>query len=329
MSSSDALIVLSSARAVAPVDVRAIHAGFCNSRDSQGRIVFDPAYCGLDDASRAEWRALKHAQEHTHFVLAPKFAYPGFPTFDFQRTPEVFRLFVAEILRDDLVPIVYWSTGDGGSFVAETPTWPTLLTTCRDLASRIVSVPAWEAVGPGGGWSSRQFADGIALIDRYLGPAAVILSHFQPERATAASYYGHRMESGPPVDVLGRPCVWKAADGNDPNEGAWLEIDDPWQGDEAGMWHSPTGQRINIFGYETPHGSKLLNGDGWEDRWIEIVIRVGLGERGWALKPLCLLESVAYDYTHNGATEMDAVRIRERARALCQQYGIDCTWGNG
>ena len=320
-----------------PHTVTNINAGFCNRRDRHGRIMFDPAYTTLDDASRAEWRAIKHEDARTHIVLAPKFGYPGFGSVNFLRDPSGFRFFVDEVMRDNLTSLIFWSTGDGNSFADDTPSWPTLLPAFSDLQDNILSALAWEAVGQGGGWTSKQYDDGVWMVDRYLGSRAIIMFHGQPERWTAASYHGHRNEGFAPLDAIGRPCVWKVADNQpDPNEGAWLERDDPYHGDEAGMWNTETGRRIGIVGYQTPHGSKLLDPNGagsdvgeWEDRWIEGLDRLGVGGHGWQKKPLSFYESVAMDYTRGNATEGDAKRLTARARQLAQARGIDCTWGNG
>lgn len=275
----------------AVLDVRA---NFCGSRDAQGRIIFDPYII----AGPEGWLAQKRAAGLTHVVMCPVANYPNYPmpSMDLRADPDAFAVNVSRVLDHGLIPFIMLTTGDGGSAEDIDRYWPDLLRALDAEARYVILCPGFEVVGPGGGWTSAQLSKGLQTIKR-LRPESVIAVHLQPERATGASH---------PV-----------------------EPDDPWQGDEAGFWTSHGGELADLFAYQTPHGPKLLNGDGWEDRWVEVITRLGTGERGWRQVPLCFFESVAYDYYHGTASEADAVRVRERAQELCQQHGIDCTWGNG
>lgn len=276
-------------------NVRDIRANFCGMRDAKGRIIFDPY---IISAGSHEWLEQKRAAGLTHVVMCPVANYPGMPmpSVDLRSEPESFAVYVSFVLNQGFVPFIMLTTGDGGSAEDIDRYWPGLLSALKPYEQQIVVCPGFELVGPGGGWTSAELSRGLLAIHAAL-PNAVLAVHLQPERATGASH---------PV-----------------------EPDDPWQGDESGFWWSHGGEFVDLFCYQTPHGSKLLEGDGWEDRWREIVERLGIGARGWRQVPLCWFEVIAYDFVHGNCGAEAARPLRERAQAICRQFGIDCTWGNG
>jgi hypothetical protein len=199
-------------------------------------------------------------------------------------------------VAEGFVPFVMLTTGDGGSAQDIEAFWPGLFAALRPYAAQIVICPGFELVGPGGGWTSAELSRGLLAIHDAL-PSTVLAVHLQDERASGASY---------PV-----------------------EPDDPWQGDEPGFWQSHGGEFVDILAYQTPSGRKLLDGDEWVDRWREIVERTGIGGRGWRQAALCFFEVIAEDFAHGRCGPERALPLREQAQAVCQDFGISCTWGNG
>lgn len=157
-------------------------------------------------------------------------------------------------------------------------------------------VPGFEVVGPGGGWNSAELSRGLETIHARR-PEAVVGVHLQPERATGASH---------PV-----------------------ESNDPWLGGEPEFWRSHGGQYADVLLYQTPHGSKLLTGNDWEDRWIEILDRLGIGALGWRRVGVNFFEVTTFDYYRGGAQDADNVRLANRAKQLCDVRGVPCTFGSG
>jgi hypothetical protein len=286
-------------------NVHDIRANFCGMRDADGIVMFDPYLLSLwltDDAKFDAWLEQKRQAGLTHLVVCPVANYPTImeiPSADVRTQPDLFASFVADVVDEGFVPVVMLTSGDGGTAADINEFWPglfaSLLAYIRDPA-RLIVCPGFELVGPGGGWTSAELSRGLLVIHAAL-PTAILAVHLQPERATGASH---------PV-----------------------EPDDPWHGDEAGFWWSHGGEFVDVFLYQTPHGAKLLDGDGWEDRWLEIVTRLGVGARGWRQVPLNFFESIAYDYSHGNCSEADGLRLRLRAQELCHAHGITCTWGNG
>lgn len=286
--------------------VLAIRANFLSMRDSSGLTMLSWFYPSLDPERKADWRACWQAAGLTHVVLCPVMQYPGYllPWADFRSQPDAYAAANAELLDAGFIPINYMTSGDRGSFSDVARYWPGLLAALQPYAPYIWVVPGFEVVGPGGGWTSAQLSQGLQALHAQL-PAAALGVHLQPERATGASH---------PV-----------------------ESDDPWRGDdEAGFWMRYGGEFADALLYQTPHGRKLLdpNGEGpdvgaWEDRWVEILDRLGVGARGWRKVPCSFFEVSGYDYYHGNATDADVVRLSARAKQLADSRGVTITFGNG
>ncbi len=293
-----------------PQQVRSIKANYGSSHDARGRLVFDPYYITLSDEERRDWRQLKHAQQLTHVVLCPVAKYPsyprGFPAIpprDLRAEPQTFVRYVSELLDDRLVPIIFLTTGDSGSAADVETYWPGLLSALEREARYVWLVPGFEVVGPGGGWTSAQLSHGLQVIHGQR-PESALAVHLQPERASGASHP--------------------------------IEADDPWHGDEPGFWRSNGGEFVDALLYQTPHGTKLLDPNGagrgvggWEDRWREILERLGQGHRGWRRVGLSFFEATAFDYHRGNVIDRDVARLSTRAQRLCQQHSVSCTFGNG
>jgi hypothetical protein len=282
-----------------------IRANLIGPHDSKGRVMFAPFWASLPRDEQLDWEAIWRAQGCTHLPLAVAYSYPGspIPGGDYRGRPTEFAALVSQVLDDGFVPIVFLSSGDAGTAAEIQTSWPALLQALAQESPYIWEVPGFEVVGPGGAWRSRQLSD--ALLAIHLGnPAAALGVHLQPERATGSS--------------------------------SPIEPDDPWHGDHAGFWTSNGGEFVTALLYETPHGRKLLdpngagiNIGGWEDRWIEVLDRLGVGGRGWPKVPISFFEVSGYDYYRGLATDADQARLARRAKALADQRGVVVTFGNG
>jgi len=85
-----------------------------------------------------------------------------------------------------------------------------------------------------------------------LGDAAQLVWHGQPNRTTPASYYGSDYHNKPwtptPIRWVGDPVA---------NDGAWVDEDDPSNGDEQGAFFvEGTGfAEIDVVFFQTDHGA--------------------------------------------------------------------------
>jgi hypothetical protein len=285
--------------------VKNIRANFIGPHDSHGRVLFSPFFASLPRNEQLEWEAIWRGQGCTHLVLSVAYSYPGspIPGGDYRQRPDEFAQLVSQVLDDGFVPIVFLSSGDGGTASEIRTTWPAFFQALEPESSYLWEVPGFEVVGPGGGWRSKDLSDALLVIHAG-NPRAAVGVHLQPERATGSSN---------PV-----------------------EADDPWHGDEVGFWRSQGGQFADALLYQAPHGSKLLNPNGagpgvgaWENRWIEILDRLGVGGHGWRKVPLSFFEVSGFDYYRGKATDLDQTRLATRAKALADQRGVTITFGNG
>lgn len=276
-----------------------IRANFISLRDEHGRIMLSWFWPFLDRETQLEWNRVWRANGVTHIVLCPIAQYPGYwaaggdVRWDAGRYAE----FNRQALNDHLIPVNMYATGDGGSdedIDLHFTDYDRALSE-RDLLRFVWRVPGFEVVGPGAGWPSRSLSKALQLLCAdHSGPIGV---HLQPERAVGSSHP--------------------------------LESDDPWQGDEPEFYRKHGGECVDSLLYQTPHGSKLLSGNEWEDRFIEILDRLGLGLRGWRKVGISFFEVNGYDFYHNQSTTDDATRLATRAKALCDERGVACTFGNG
>jgi hypothetical protein len=149
-------------------------------------------------------------------------------------------------------------TADGGTHVEiYDGTMARLLDATAHLASQ-----AWYCAGyeqdldRGGGYSARQQHDAAHLMRAHVGDDGLLLLWLQPTRCTMASYWGSNKNAKPtppawnPVELR-----WKQSD-SDPNEGAWVEADDPAEGGEQEAWYTDGCLEIDGLWYQTDHGSQ-------------------------------------------------------------------------
>lgn len=284
-----------------PTGIRHIQARYCSETDSGGLTVFDPAYCGLSGPQRSEWMARKVGTGITHIVLAPVFSYPvgGLPSFDLSGSPLTFRTYVEEVIAGSLTPIIFLSTGDGGSFETAvghldgsgnlTPDgyWTSFIPPLADLTPQCLWVPGWELVR--GGWNSLQFSVGIQRMATLLQPNALMYAHLSPERGSFSS----------------NP----------------IEASDPWQGNEQDCWKRAGGELLTGLLYQAPneatHPGKLFDpAYPWFDRWYEIMVRLGQGNVGWRKVDVHFFEYGAYEYIRGLRTAAEVHAIKVYADAL-------------
>lgn len=285
-----------------------VRANFISMRDSWNRVMLSWFWPSLPLNEQQNWFARWRAAGLTHVVMCPVQQYPGNRlgpngadiTDDWRGQPGRFALAVATALEEGFIPIIQMTSGDGGTWHDVDVYWSGLFGALSPFLKYCMVSCGFEVVGPGGGWTSAQLSRGLTALHN-ARPGAIGV-HLQPERATGASH---------PV-----------------------ESDDPWHGDEAGFWTSHGGEFADCLCYQTPHGTKLLdvNAQGvgeWEDRWIEIVERLGVGALGWRKVQLVMFEKTGYDYFHDNCTDEDVVRTSNRADLLAAVRGVTCGFGDG
>src|SRR6185312_14005577 len=229
---------------------------------------------------------------------------PSYPVPSSTVTPQQLHDAIVD-LRDHhhLIPWVMLSSGDGGTGTDPDVVWPQYLAALGDVKNDAVWCLGFE-VGANAGWSSKQILHGRDVLRAWTGPQGVIAFESLPERFTGASH---------PV-----------------------EADDPSGGDEPGWWRLPDAQQIDLFAYESSHGSKLLeqpctvsDGGCWLNRWQEGVQRLGVGGVTWPKKALVLLETNTMDCYSDHAQCSAFGRLTAAGLAVCTANGISCGYGSG
>lgn len=306
-----------------------VKANMISMRDATGTVMLSWFWPLLSPEQQADWESRWRAAGLTHVVMCPVMQYPGYPlAADWRTEPDRFAGAVTGLLGRGFIPVIQMTSGDGGTGQDVDIFWPGLLGALSPVLPYVMLSCGFEVVGPGGGWRSAELSRGLITLHN-VQPGAIGV-HLQPERATGASYGGSGTQAQTPPGY-----VWHDyQDPTQPGIGAFIEDDDPWQGDEAGFWKAHGGQFADCLLYQTPHGRKLLDVDaqgvgGWEDRWIEIIDRLGIGAKGWRKVALCLFEKTGYDYWHGHATDADVVRTSNRGRDLCTARGVTCSFGDG
>lgn len=257
------------------------------------------------DGQLGQFWARVAGSHDTHVMVSPHLHYRSYEVPGGDLTPAQLHDVIVD-LRDHhhLIPFVMLSTGDGGSGTDPDTIWPSYFAALGDVKADAVWCLGWE-VGANAGWTSKQILHGVHVLRAWLGPQGVIAFESLPERFTGASH---------PV-----------------------EPDDPSGGDEPGWWRLPDAQQIDLFAYETPHGSKLMNPactsadapDCWLNRWREGVQRLGVGGVTWPKVRLVLFETNTMDcYNDHGQCSAFG-RLTAAGLAVCREYGITCGYGSG
>lgn len=309
------LLLLSGAPPVPThADLVNVRAGFCNQRDSHGRVIFEPFLCSLDGAGRREWLSHQAAQGYTHFTLSPEYSYnsatpypiPGKNMLD---KPEEFAGYVSEVCRTPAADGKGWRVivmMDGG---APDPRpridryWRPIFDALKPWHSQIIFTAGWELIAASS-WSSADYSYALQRMRPWLGDDVEMWAHLSSDRAAFSSN---------PV-----------------------QSDDPWQGEESGCWTSHGGEFLSGLFYQSqplqnrdnPHCDPL-DASCFLNRWEDVVPRLGLGMNGWRVVNLCFYESVAYYYFQGLATSDYARDVATSAKKLADKYGVPCGFGNG
>lgn len=274
-----------------PADRKSFRSSFCSHRDDHGEPMFDPVYFGVmwkrgDLPSIDAMLETKRELGLTACILCVQGSYGNYlggESFDFRSDPEVYGDLCRYVRDRGFTPIILVGTADGGTWKEiYDGTMARVLDAVADLAP-----DAWYCAGyeqdldRGGGYSARQMDDALRLMRDRLGPEALLLLWLQPNRCTPASYWGSDKNHKPtPPDWNPVELKWITSE-SDPNEGAWIEADDPYGGDEQGAYYMSAGKEIDGLFYQTDHGSNGpsypeggsvgVDGHG-QPRWIDRVI---------------------------------------------------------
>jgi len=124
---------------------------------------------------------------------------------------------------------------------------------CADLVDSAWFSLGWEVnKDRGGAFTAGQVSDGLTVMRAALGDRAMLVWHGQPNRTTPASYYGSDFNNKPwtptPIRWVGDPVA---------NDGAWVDMDDPSDGDEQGAFYVEESgfAEIDVVFFQTEHGA--------------------------------------------------------------------------
>jgi hypothetical protein len=268
MRSAERYVILANAAsetAPGPLDRRTMKASYCSHRDDEHEVVFDPIYFGVwwDRGDRARLDAcldIKRGLGANAVQLCVQGGYGSYmdgATYDFRGTPQRYADLCTYVRDEGFIPVILVATADGGTHrEIYDGTMQRVLEVTAHLAK-----DAWYCAGyeqnldRGGAYSARQQHDAALLIRRVVGEDGLILLWLQPMRCTMGAYWGSNKQAKP-----SRPewnpgeLKWVTSESN-PNEGAWIEADDPAGGGEQEAWYIEGGLEIDGLWYQTDHGA--------------------------------------------------------------------------
>lgn len=248
-----------------PLDRLTMRGSYCSHRDHNNQVVFDPIYFGVcwdkGDLSNID-RCLDVKRElgANAVQLCVQGGYGGYmhgATYDFRQRPDDYAALCHYIVASGFIPVVLVGTADGGTWhEIYNGTMLRILDRLTDIADRGWFCAGYEQdLDRGGGYSAHQIDDALWLMRDTLGEAALLMLWLQPNRCTPASYWGSNPQQKPtPPDWNPVELQWITSDSN-PAEGAWIEADDPYDGDEQGAYYKSAGKEIDGLWYQTPHGN--------------------------------------------------------------------------
>lgn len=278
-----------------PPDRRHFLASYCSHRDAQGEVVFDPIYFGYLWATgqRSRLDACLDAKRRlgcNALQLCVQGGYPGYMggvTYDFRGNLGEYARLCDYVVGEGFTPLILVGTADGGT---HQEIYNGQMARTLDAVAHLAS-QAWFCAGyeqnldRGGAYNCKNMDDALGLMRSHLGDEALLALWLQPTRCTPAGYWGSNKAHKPTTpDFNPTALFWRTSDDN-PNEGAWQEVDDPYHGDEQGAWYQSHGVEIDGLLYQTDHGlngpsyvegGPGLDGHGkprWWDRFIEIADR--------------------------------------------------------
>ena len=308
-----------------------VKGSYCSRRDSTGLPVFEP-FVGrfwLDgDLARVDdWINGAKALGCKNFTLAfQSNTYGSYPVegFDFTGQEESFRELMRYVLDRELVPRVFLTSGDTVAEIQHVRPRAEALVEFKDAA---IWYHGWETIGSQSPtYTSKQWYDAQQTMREVFGANAVLGMHVaDAERCTWASARGYKPNE--PVDG----CYWNA------ERGAWVENDDPSDGDEVGAMRM---LQIDVYSLQTRHGGAgpagtlgdLNDTATWSGHLVEIADRFlppgsvipGLGRSvtgpdwfaGNVTRPvLDAFETIPYEYIRGGVSEDWAQKVSATCRA--------------
>lgn len=278
-----------------PRDRRNFLASYCSHRDHNHEVVFDPIYFGYwwqaGDRTRLDkCLDVKRSIGVNAVQVCVQGGYPGYmdgKTYDFRQNVAEYGRLCDYLVAEGMTPIILVGTADGGTHVEiYNGQMARTLDATAHLAKEAWYIAGYEQnLDRGGAYSCKQMDDALQLMRSKVGDDGLLGLWLQPTRCTPAGYWGSN-KNGKPGTPEWNPTelYWKTSDHN-PDEGAWLEVEDPYEGDEQGAYYKSAGEEIDGLFYQTDHGSSgpafVSGGPGvdahgqprWWDRFIEICDR--------------------------------------------------------
>jgi hypothetical protein len=248
-----------------PLDRRTMKASYCSHRDQNGEVVFDPIYFGVywgrNDRARLDACLQVKRQLGANAVqLCVQGGYPGYmagATYDYRGNPSEYGRLCTYVRDAGFTPVILLATADGGTHAE---IYNGQMQRILDATAHLAK-DAWYCAGyeqnldRGGAFSARQQHDAALLIRQTVGEDGLILLWLQPMRCTMGAYWGSTKSQKPSrPDWNPGELVWTTSESN-PNEGAWIEADDPARGGEQEAWYIEGGLEIDGLWYQTDHGA--------------------------------------------------------------------------
>ena len=247
-----------------PRDRRTMKASYCSHRDHVGEVVFDPIYFGVCWDVGAYERldrccATKRALGVDAIQLCVQGGYGDYrdgATFDFRQRPEVYGELCTYVRDQGFTPIILVGTADGGTHVE---IYNGQMARTLDATAHLAA-DSWYCAGyeqnldRGGAYSARQQHDAALLIRDRIGEDGLILLWLQPLRCTMGAYWGSNKNAKPSTpDWNPTELKWVTSESN-PQDGAWIEVNDPAGGGEQEAWYIEGGLEVDGLFYQTDHG---------------------------------------------------------------------------
>ena len=324
MSHSAAFLAMSSGKAVAAERLTGaallnVRGSMCNLHDGRGdgdkSIIYTPVLPTVYVRERDRfdlWVRTLLEDGSTHVLLNVPDGDPSYGGVwqqpDLWADLPTYRRVLETLLDAGLAPMIWLDWGGPDPLPRLHDRWPAFADATRDLHPYLIGILACEPVV--GDWRSYEVSEGLKLLKRTM-PDIAIGYHGSPERLVGSSN---------PV-----------------------EDDDPWQGGESEFYLWYGGEHIDIAFYQTAHGRALYQPCGhhsledfdndrcicWCNRWADYVRRIGGGYHGWRKLPLCLLETVTYEFIRGKATSAQARDVATQGKAIADLFGVTANIGYG
>ena len=247
-----------------PRDRRTMKASYCSHRDHENEVVFDPIYFGVwwsrgDRARLDRCLDVKRALGANAIQLCVQGGYGDYldgATFDFRSDVAEYGRLCTYVRDEGFIPVILVATADGGTHVEiYNGTMQRVLEATAHLAKDAWYCPGYEInLDRGGAYNARQSHDAMLLIRRIIGDEGLILLWLQPLRCTLGAYWGSNKSAKPSTpDWNPTELKWVTSESN-PQDGAWIEVNDPAGGGEQEAWYIEGGLEVDGLFYQTDHG---------------------------------------------------------------------------